>query len=631
MPPFDPSQTTLADISSEPTVIIPVETESGEVVQLNVNFVQGPPGKDGNDGVDGSDGPKGDTGPKGDPGPPGKDGVDGVDGAGGFSKVIIVPTATIYDAMEPLASEILLHIEGVSHNYVPVVPAASIPIDGGYRGATATVTPDGEVTITNVETPLSDSTLYVFHYFVRIDNMLGKTLSVKRSTQKPDQHGGDLLQWQMAYAYDPHNGPWLPFDNVSATTWTLTAANNTPCTQGTVYVARRPVFTSTRWDTAIERWRLNPHTSPTASGNAQFVVGTLPANQYAPAMDVYGFKFGAGPTAIVMTGNVHTGEHIGAFAMEAAVDWLLSDDPRAVNLRTKCTFYVYPKFNPQGRYAGAQRAETELLGGDMNSNRIWWPEADFNHVPLSKVMRDAFRADLPAKVASSYDFHDTAINTAQNLPHASARGYLFEYNSGKFTGSLRAEYRTRTGVDITSVPSGGGPTLGAYFRNAHNTDFGMAVEHQISSSVGVSEWQEWGRDVGRAMHNFYGDNPKWITPEWLPLTDTTVTEDNGDIKFTRALNPGAAFKIPDGKTIEILFDLRMTTATALFLRQSLAPNMAVSDSDALYQRNSSAAPLFRVQQVTWKANRPYVGVIISTGTSAATLTATNMTKYRVLP
>lgn len=570
-------------------------------------------------GPPGPDGPPGARGDKGEPGI----------GTGGYGRVVIVPSAVLFDAMEPEESDILLHIEGVTHNYTPPVPVASIPLDGGYRGTTALVSPTGEVTVTNVETALSDSTLYVFHYFVRIDNMLGKVLTVKRSTNKPDQAGGDLQQWQMAWAYDPH-GDWYPFDSVTATTWTLTAANTNPCTQNTVYIARRPVFTSTRWDRAIARWKANPLTRPTASGNADFVLGTLPANQYAPAMSAYGFEFGTGPIAIVGTGNVHTGEHIGAYAMEAWVDWLLSDDPKAVNLRSKCTFYVYPKFNPQGRYSGAQRAEPTLGGGDMNSNRIWWPEADFEHVPLSSLMRAAFHADLPAKVHSNYDFHDTALNTATGLPHLSARGYLFERNSGAFTGHLRAIYRTRTGADVTAVPSGGGPTLGTYFLNAHNVDFGMAVEHQISSSVGIAEWQEWGRDVARAIHNYYGDNPEWLTPDWIPLTDTTVTVTNGDTNFYRTLNPGAAFLIPEGKTIDILFDLRMTTATALFLRQSLTPSMALADSDSLFQRNSSSAPLYRVQRVTWKANRPYVGAIIATGTSAATLTASSMTKYRIV-
>lgn len=509
-----------------------------------------------------------------------------------------------------------------------VAPTVTIPDDGGYRGTTATVTPAGEITITNVETFHSDPSLYVFHYFVRADNMLGKTLVARRSTDRPNTHGGDLTEWQMAWAYDP-DGEWFAFDNVVNAGAMITASNNNPCTQGTVYVARRPVFTSARWDRAIARWRANPLTSPTASANAQFVIGTLPAQDPAPAMDCYGFKVGTGTRAVTVTGNVHTGEHIGAYAYEAFVDWLLGSSADAIWLRANCTFYCYPKLNPQGRYAGVQRTEL-TTGNTTNSNRIFYPPADYAHIPLSAVMTAAWAADLPATIDASLDFHDTAVSSVTG-----ARGHYFQNNGGDFVGFARAEYLSRTGQEIVVEPSVISASITSYMALQKAAPFGIAVEHQISSTVSIPEWQAWGRDQGVALRSHFdrSGGAKWIKPDWIIFPDTTVTDDNGALGLSRDGSPGAAFLIPEGKTIEVIFDLTMTNISGTNIRQSDLASLPSATSTTLHTRSGSSAPYRRVQQVTWTAQRPYVGFILGRNNAGlpASATVQNITRYRVLP
>ena len=355
-------------------------------------------------------------------------------------------------------------------------------------------------------------------------------------------------------------------------------------------------------------------------------------------MPVYGFKIGTGPVAHVLTGNVHTGEHIGAYAMEACVDWLLSDDPRAAELRSKCTFYIYPKINPQARYAGSQRTEL-TTGNSTNSNRIWWPEdATNNAIPLSKVMRDAWKIDLPAQIEGNFDFHDTAVNPVLGMTPQQGGAYLFyRVAASEYVGRLRARYFTRAGIDISSEITAPSITVGAYFQNAHAATYSMAVEHQIGTAYGVPEWQEWGRDVGRAIYDHYGDSPEWIIPAWesWSVNGTATKASNGEwTAFRSAGTPGVSIPIPAGKTIEVIFDVPTdgrVNIDSYSIRHGLGSNL--SSHTQLHTGGKNGAAYRRRQQVTWDATRTHVGILglANSGTADTSFKLSSMVRYRVLP
>ena len=71
--------------------------------------------------------------------------------------------------------------------------------------------------------------------------------------------------------------------------------------------------------------------------------------------------------AIFVTSRVHPCECQASFSLEGAVDFLLSQDERAVQMRQEFIIYVVPMLNIDGVMQGNQR--TNLSGWDLN--RRW--------------------------------------------------------------------------------------------------------------------------------------------------------------------------------------------------------------------------------------------------------------------
>lgn len=510
------------------------------------------------------------------------------------------------------------------------VPAAGPPTvqnvqDGGYSGTTPTVASDGTVTLALATNPLTQ-THGVRHFLCRVDNMAGKTLKLRRPVNSISVGQNDLTVWQAAWAYDK-DGDWYPFDSVTINAGTVIAANSTPCAQNTVYVGWRPVFTNARWDAAIARWRVSPHTSPTASGNAQFVVGTLPSNAYAPAMSMYGFKFGSGPEAVSVTGNVHVDEHAGAHAYEALVDWLLGDDPAAVRLRAAYTFYCYPKLNPQARYAGASR--TEVTSGE-DANRIW-ETTGRDGIPLSKMMRDIWQADLPSRLAAVMDFHD--------YPGGTWGGQAYFYQeTAKFEELLTARYLARTGRTIERGPGAVSGGVTNYLSTRFAAPLGLTIEHGTLAADDAAEWRRWGEDWGKALDEYsqYYQPADWT---WLPRGASTTLTPNGDGSITAATannaDPGASFLIPSGKTIDVWLEITgLANVNEIFLRQT-ETQAVVSTTPypaTVHKQVTGLGKHWIAARIPWDANRPYLGLIAWRPNQAAGGSIRiDRARYRVLP
>ncbi len=71
--------------------------------------------------------------------------------------------------------------------------------------------------------------------------------------------------------------------------------------------------------------------------------------------------------AIIVTARVHPGEPQGSFASEGIINFLLSKDEEAKQLRKNFVIYVVPMLNPDGVIQGNHRCS--LLGVDLN--RRW--------------------------------------------------------------------------------------------------------------------------------------------------------------------------------------------------------------------------------------------------------------------
>ena len=75
----------------------------------------------------------------------------------------------------------------------------------------------------------------------------------------------------------------------------------------------------------------------------------------------------ANKKAIVFTSRVHPGESNGSYVIQGVIEFLLSNDPAAKNLRKTFIFKIIPMLNPDGVIRGNFRMN--ILGKDLN--RMW--------------------------------------------------------------------------------------------------------------------------------------------------------------------------------------------------------------------------------------------------------------------
>ena len=70
---------------------------------------------------------------------------------------------------------------------------------------------------------------------------------------------------------------------------------------------------------------------------------------------------------VVITARIHPGESNSSWKMKGVIDFLISEDPKAVELRNKYVFKIVPMLNPDGVINGNYRCS--LAGCDLN--RRW--------------------------------------------------------------------------------------------------------------------------------------------------------------------------------------------------------------------------------------------------------------------
>ena len=75
----------------------------------------------------------------------------------------------------------------------------------------------------------------------------------------------------------------------------------------------------------------------------------------------------ANKKAVIFTARIHPGESNGSYVIQGVIDFLLSNDPSAKNLRNNFIFKIIPMLNPDGVRRGNFRMN--VLGKDLN--RMW--------------------------------------------------------------------------------------------------------------------------------------------------------------------------------------------------------------------------------------------------------------------
>lgn len=105
--------------------------------------------------------------------------------------------------------------------------------------------------------------------------------------------------------------------------------------------------------------------------------------------------------AVILTARVHPGESNSSYIIEGVIDYLISSDESAKQLRNRYVFKVVPMLNPDGVVVGNYRCS--LAGNDLNRQWIF-PSTKYN--PEISAVKQMIRKTLDSREISFYcDFH----------------------------------------------------------------------------------------------------------------------------------------------------------------------------------------------------------------------------------
>lgn len=241
--------------------------------------------------------------------------------------------------------------------------------------------------------------------------------------------GSNLNNHSMVYSYDQAN--WFFFDNNErqASLDRYVFSNDTPFTSDEVYVAYGLPYPAARVDDKVTQWGGSPYVSTLGSGAGSLVIGQSPGGvddigRSIAGKNLYGFRVTdeastASKTKIVLMAGTHANETLGNWTLEGLVDFLVSDDLRAAQLRQRAEFYVYPMSNPDGRSAGMNR--TTVQEQNVDPNRVWDSASNYNNQTDIRTIGQSMRFDTGGEVDYFVDFHST-VNKGEAPYHF---GYLF--------------------------------------------------------------------------------------------------------------------------------------------------------------------------------------------------------------
>jgi hypothetical protein len=324
-----------------------------------------------------------------------------------------------------------------------------------------------------------------------------------------DTGGASLNNHRMVYSYDQTN--WSFFDNNAriAAQSKFTFSNNSPFTQDTVYVAYGQPYPYQRTVDHTNSIATTPWVTPTASGASTLVVAQSPGGvddigRTVTPKNLYGYKITdaaySGPKRkVVVMSGVHANETLGNYTLEGLVNFLVSDELAAAQLRRYAEFYVYPMANPDGRFAGYNRSTVQIP--TVDPNRAWNPpnytDPDNPSPQLTDIRRlgEAIKVDTGQNIDYLIDFHST-VNPSTPYHHGLI---LPEWQSDPFWLAVKnLEPALITGSAVLSDFTGA-----KFGRDVLNAEFSATFETVFPVNEMVPRYLSLGRNFGLAWRNVF--------------------------------------------------------------------------------------------------------------------------------
>lgn len=321
--------------------------------------------------------------------------------------------------------------------------------------------------------------------------------------------GSALNSHAMVYSYDAVN--WNFFDQNARAGGRYTFSNATQFTSNSVYVAYAVPYSYGKSVQHTQDVLASEWATPTVSGTAQGVIGqsaggTDDMGRAVSPRNIYAYRItnpaSDSPTRakkkVVISTGMHAGETLGTHTYQGLVDFLISDDPRAVVLRGVAEFYCYPTMNPDGRFAGNNRATVQ--NPNVEPNGRWNPSLWTNHAEIRENGL-AMIADVdvtPGAIVDAYiDFHST-------IPSFPGDDFAFiEYEQGDHLAPFWQNVKALQ-PNILDTDSTGSSWTSANFAEAFlGAQVDITFETQFGRRRNVSYYNDMGRNFGLAFAMAY--------------------------------------------------------------------------------------------------------------------------------
>lgn len=308
---------------------------------------------------------------------------------------------------------------------------------------------------------------------------------------------------RMLFSYD--GLAWTHFDTahtIDAGAGKITFRHSTAFTSSPVFVAWSRMVTPTMVEGWVADWAATfPSLISSPPSATAFVVDTY-SNQTdelgrtVPGRDLLAFKIsdaslsppaGQFKRTMLIEGGIHAGEDIGDLVLKAAVDFLLSSDAQAQNIRANFDIFVYPQLNVPGRLGGHWRGSfANGAGGADDANRHFTDTPpDFEIAAMPKA---AMETDLPAVVQFSFHFHGDFGNK-----------YGFYQETGHAPHDL---FETAVEAYMGAIVDNGDPvstSLSAWLRTIKGTQFFITAETGEPTPTTDAQLVFWGESLMRAV------------------------------------------------------------------------------------------------------------------------------------
>ncbi len=339
----------------------------------------------------------------------------------------------------------------------------------------------------------------------------------------PGRH--ELQEHEFVYSYDQEH--WNFFDNnalLQQSTDRFRFSNSTPFTSNTVWIAYAIPYSYGKSVAHTQQVLASPWAEPThsANGNASGIIGQTRAGtddvgRSIAAQNLYAYRISDPSTdgqfvkkKVGLSTGLHAGETLGTYTYEGLVNWLISADPRAAELRKKAEFFCYPVLNPSGRFAGMSR--TTVANPNTDPNGLWNENTwNTNAAQDIRISGQAMLADVKATpdnggLDAFIDFHSTVPDYANPAGKPNDFGFVDAADSNtdwwlevqRLMGGNLIEYTTSGSGNFTST---------GYARRVLGADVEITVETQFTWERNIDYYHNLGEQFGIAFYNSWVPEP----------------------------------------------------------------------------------------------------------------------------